>query len=187
MSIWFTSDLHFNNENIIKYNNRPFNSVEEMNEKLIENWNSIVSQEDIVYVLGDFIMGSPKDVKPILDKLKGKIILIVGNHDTNAKLDIYSELNIEIHEVLKLKIGKIIYILFHYPIFIRSWEGQTKNRIYALSGHTHSENKFYENIPWNYNVGVDANNYKPVNIEDIKQAFKEKEENLNKKVEELKC
>lgn len=175
MSVWFTSDLHFNNENVIKYNNRPFNSVEEMNKKLIENWNSVVNNEDLIYVLGDFIMGSPSTVESILSQLNGEIILILGNHDTDAKVKIYKELGIQVNDLLKIKDNNILYILSHYPLFVRSWEGQAKNRIYALSGHTHSENKFYENIPWNYNVGVDANNYKPVNIENIKKAFIEKE------------
>ena len=68
MSIFFIADTHFTEENIIKYENRPFPSVQDMNERLIENWNTRVSEEDIVYVLGDF--GAFGQEKEILSRLK---------------------------------------------------------------------------------------------------------------------
>ena len=81
--IYFTSDTHFNHTNILKYEpeTRPFETIEEMNETLIANWNNVVKEEDTVYVLGDFFMGMLDAIEPIYNRLNGKVILIRGNHD----------------------------------------------------------------------------------------------------------
>ena len=76
--VFFTSDFHANHANIIKYCNRPWNTKEEMTEALIENWNSVVKPDDIVFNLGDFMWASSWN--PILEKLNGHIYLIWGNH-----------------------------------------------------------------------------------------------------------
>lgn len=77
---FFTSDFHFWHANIIKYCNRPFKSVEEMNEELIRRYNSVVSPDDTVYVLGDFAMAF-RPVETITPRLNGKKYLVPGNHD----------------------------------------------------------------------------------------------------------
>ena len=79
--IWFTSDTHFYHSNIIGFCKRPFKNVEDMNETLIENWNRVVGQDDIVFHLGDFCLGGSAEWTKILDRLNGKIYLIMGNHD----------------------------------------------------------------------------------------------------------
>ena len=76
MNCWFTSDLHFGHKNIIKYANRPFANVEEMNAALIKNWNELVKPEDYVYVLGDVSFMRMKDTLNILQQLNGKKGLI---------------------------------------------------------------------------------------------------------------
>ncbi len=78
---FFTSDTHFNHDNIIKYCNRPFANVAEMNERLVLNWNARVSKEDRVFVLGDFALGKKGDADYIFDLLNGEKHLIDGNHD----------------------------------------------------------------------------------------------------------
>jgi calcineurin-like phosphoesterase family protein len=85
MKTWFTSDHHFGHANIIKYCNRPFNSVGHMNAMMEFTWNSIVSPDDLVYYLGDFAM-NPKTVPEIVARLHGKKILIPGNHDRCYRL-----------------------------------------------------------------------------------------------------
>ena len=82
---WFTSDEHFNHENIIKYCSRPFSSLEEMNEALIEKWNERVNGADTVYVVGDMFLGRPEEATPLIKKLKGRKILIRGNHDRSHR------------------------------------------------------------------------------------------------------
>ena len=87
--IFFTSDMHFGHENVIKFDNRPFKTVEEMDEELIRRWNAKVGKGDLVYVLGDMIWKSRNgDAEQLIKSLNGQIILIKGNHDRflhNAK------------------------------------------------------------------------------------------------------
>jgi calcineurin-like phosphoesterase family protein len=79
--VYFTSDTHFYHSNIIGFCKRPFKNVEDMNETLIGNWNRVVSQDDIVFHLGDFCLGGSHEWTKILNRLNGKIYLILGNHD----------------------------------------------------------------------------------------------------------
>jgi len=80
MGIWFTSDTHFYHKNIIKFTNRPWNTVEEMNNALINNWNEVVKPNDTVFHLGDFAFTSNGNWKKLINELNGKIYLILGNH-----------------------------------------------------------------------------------------------------------
>ena len=81
MRIFVVADTHFNHENIIRYCNRPFNNVYEMNEKIIENWNSVVEKDDTVYHLGDYGFGKKEELQEIFNRLNGIKYLIMGNHD----------------------------------------------------------------------------------------------------------
>lgn len=79
--VWFTSDTHFWHENIIRFCNRPFSSIQEMNEELIRRWNETVPEEGVVFHLGDFAFGGAKEWNEVMFRLNGKIYLILGNHD----------------------------------------------------------------------------------------------------------
>ena len=79
--IFFTSDQHFGHKNVIRYDNRPFTSVEDMDEALIRNWNAKVTEKDTVYVLGDISWYNDETTATIFNSLKGHKILIKGNHD----------------------------------------------------------------------------------------------------------
>ena len=81
MNTYVVSDTHFNHENVIRYSNRPYASVEEMNEALIANWNNVVKPEDVVICLGDFALGNKDDIPGIVARLNGMKILVRGNHD----------------------------------------------------------------------------------------------------------
>ena len=112
--IYFISDTHFWHRNIIKYTKRPFETVEQMNEHIIKCWNEVVSPDDVVYHLGDFSFGSSEQVANIIERLNGKIILIMGNHDKSRTVTWW--LRNGIHEVHK---GSMIiedYILSHKPL-----------------------------------------------------------------------
>lgn len=82
MTTWFTSDLHFGHENIIKFCDRPFPNVTMMNQELVWRWNALVEPEDTVFVLGDLALGSPFNESLLMaSMLVGKKFLVPGNHD----------------------------------------------------------------------------------------------------------
>lgn len=168
--IYFTSDTHFGHNRKFIFEPRGFNSIEEMNEAILENWNNVVSDDDDIYVLGDFFLGTDKDfIKDILSKLKGKIHLIIGNHDSEQRLEIYrnSDNIVEITYATLIKYKKHYFYLSHYPTITSNLEASPKDAVYNLFGHVHTKDKFYEDRPYMYNVSVDANKNKPIEINDI--------------------
>ncbi|PZT52200.1 metallophosphoesterase [Paenibacillus silvae] len=148
MSVYYTSDHHFSHNNIIQHENRPFCSIEEMNEKLISQWNNTVSSNDKVYYLGDFVFGGITKWESIIPRLKGKIHLTVGNHDNaNAVKKMIHHFE-EVENMIVRKIDKQHLFLFHYPIEI----GLTPNA-YSIHGHIHSKPSNHVN---QINVGIDS-------------------------------
>lgn len=81
MTVYFSSDLHFNHVNVIKYCNRPWVDVDEMNEGLIDRWNTMVKPADTVWILGDLHLGAFSKAAPLVSRLAGRKLLIPGNHD----------------------------------------------------------------------------------------------------------
>lgn len=159
MKTFFTSDNHFGHKNILKFENRPFSTVEEMDEYMIKQWNNKVSNNDIVYILGDFSFYNKIKTNEILEMLNGKKILITGNHDKSALECKYRfEYISPLHEI---KINKINVVLCHYPML--KWNKSHYGSI-QLHGHTHSN---LMGITNQYNVGVDINNLVPCELEEI--------------------
>lgn len=169
--IYFTSDTHFNHQNILTYEpeTRPFETVEEMNEVIIKNWNDKVKPEDTIYVLGDFFMGALDKVEDILDRLNGKIILIRGNHDTKKRIELYKSKGIEVKDFDHFAYKGRYFILCHFPNnneeFIRMIT-QDNSEVVWLYGHVHS------NAPTGYHdgtfhIGVDTNNLAPISIQEV--------------------
>ena len=164
MNTFFTSDLHFFHENVIKFCNRPFGSVEHMNETLIKNWNSVVGEKDHVWMLGDFSFGKDADTQEVLSLLKGIKHLIVGNHDRKGRSERtfnrdWEKWFVDRHDYYRLKLGEHKFVLCHFPFY--SWE----SGYYNLHGHLHSL-AGYKNKWRQWDVGVDANNYTPILLED---------------------
>ena len=167
--IWVTSDTNFNHANIIKYCNRPFSSVEEMNETIIANWNKVVSKDDTIYHLGDFALGDKSLIPDFLERLNGYKEFLMGNHDnSNIMLEMCKQgliENISWEDVIK--VGKKTIILNHFP-FGSLPDPATNCPIIQLHGHVHST----PDKPWNYfdnqyDVGVDNNNFTPVNLAEL--------------------
>lgn len=169
--IYFTSDLHFNHDRAFIYEPRGFKTVDEMNETLIKNWNETISPYDSVYILGDFFLGTDKEyIHKAIDRLNGTIHLIIGNHDTPAKLNEYKETKVIVEgyaDILSYK--KQNFYLSHYPTLTATLESNPDRAIINLFGHTHSKEKFYEDRPYMYNVSVDANDNRPVDFQTIKE------------------
>lgn len=135
--VWWTSDTHFFHENIIKYCNRPFSDQHEMNDFMIERWNSRVNNGDVVIHVGDFLFGKKNDWNNILDRLNGDIVLVEGNHDRQNLKDasIRSRFK-EIHNLWEVRIGDSnrIFSVCHYPML--TWRGRWYGDIH-VHGHSH--------------------------------------------------
>lgn len=131
---FYISDLHFCHNNVIAFDNRPFKTINEMNEELINRWNSVVSNGDLVYILGDMFWCSPKEATPIIDRLNGQKILVKGNHDRwhDSKFD---KKFVKIDEYIEVDDEGRKVVLCHYPIPC------FKNHFYGsihLYGHVHN-------------------------------------------------
>lgn len=150
MAYFFSSDHHFGHRNIIRYCDRPFNSVPHMNDCLIRNWNETVGKDDIIYYLGDFGFGSHQYLKEIMDNLNGNKVFIRGNHDKQLPVPRSQQ-----HDLFDLKIrpeddNVVHLVLSHYPI--ESWNGKFHGSIH-LHGHCHGR---LQNILTNrIDVGID--------------------------------
>lgn len=163
MSTYFISDTHFGHANIIKYENRPFTSVDHMTEQLISNWNATVSNKDTVYILGDFIWGDEQFTTKIINSLKGNKFLILGNHD-NPKS--YTSPKLQwIKHYAEIKLDSKNIVLCHYPLL--SWNKQHYGSI-NIYGHIHSKHPPFSQQN-QYNACVEINNYTPVSFDVLVQ------------------
>lgn len=185
MNKFFTSDLHLNHCNILKYSNRPFSSIERMNEVLINNINMRAKEDDVLFHIGDFICyGNEKGtigtkVKPeeFLEKIKCKVIFIEGNHDKNNKVKTHLSggvVNIPI--VGRATVSHYPSNDFHCPF---TFNKEILN--YHLCGHVHDLWKHYfdkdKNV-LNINVGIDVWNYQIVSEQEILKYIKEVKKEL---------
>lgn len=170
-NIWLTSDTHFYHSNVIKYSNRPYSSVEEMNEGLIKNWNDNIKDRDIVYFLGDFCLTTRVElIDLIFQRLNGSIHFIRGNHDKfMGKFDKLSEetkskfISISDMKTKTFNFDKRQkFVMCHYPMV--SWDGSYYGSI-MVHGHTHGD--LDNSGTRRLDVGVDNNNMKPFHIEEI--------------------
>lgn len=150
MSVYFISDTHFSHRKILDFENRLYSSVEEMDECMIENWNSTVTDDDIVYHLGDFCLSNQARHIEVIKQLKGKIRLIKGNHDYSKAMKKILPYLDEYHEVgTYIKTHGYQLWLTHYPMEIG-----IRPRKFSIHGHIHSHPSQYIN---QLNVGVDSN------------------------------
>ena len=171
--IYFTSDLHLGHEAVIRMQNRPFTNADEMNRVLIENYNSVVHKNDTVYLLGDICHRlRVEEANDLISGLKGRKILITGNHDKK-----YDERLFEgIYDFKTVSLHGKYFALMHYPML--SWPRSHYGSI-MLHGHIHSDTSY--NISNReaginrYDVGVDANGYMPVSIKQIESFLNQQE------------
>lgn len=168
MQIFFTSDPHYGHANIIKYCSRPFSSVEEMNEAMIQKWNAVVGPGDTVYVLGDFSMG-PKENVFIRKRLNGKVILIKGNHDKKDALLKEAGFD-EIHRKLEIEVDGYKLYLAHIPMHLDAGDRYYPSDLkttppvyydYFLCGHVHDK---WKRQGKTINVGVDVSDFTPLTL-----------------------
>ena len=193
--IFFTSDLHFGHENVIRFDNRPFNTVEEMDEEMIKRWNTKVGKGDIVYVLGDFIWkAATNEAVSVIRRLNGQIILIKGNHDrflhnaaakkALAGIKDYDDICVTLEDGTTRRC-----ILSHY--FVPFYNGHRYQAIH-LHGHSHLTEEAAEESRITtelnekgydlkiYNVGCMYWNYTPVTLDEIleRKAYEQANKNV---------
>ena len=175
MTDFFTADHHFYHTKILDYCQRPFASVEEMNESLIESWNSVVSEGDTVYHLGDFGLAGVGKLAAIKRRLNGSIVLIRGNHDTCSKTAYVERLGfLDVLESMEYEVknsDRKLY-LCHYPA---DNSGMYDDRFsdrrpiiphgsWLIHGHVHTAWRIDKR---QINIGVDVRNYRPLSLEEI--------------------
>lgn len=180
--IFVTSDLHFNHDREFIYKPRGFESVQEMNEGIIERWNTVVHDDDIVYLLGDVCLGggTPEMLntnRKLIERLNGKIHIIAGNHDTDSRIVMYNTctniIDVKWADVLHYK--KYHFYLSHYPALTANLQKESlKQCTCNLYGHTHQNDNFFNDIPFMYHVGVDSQNCYPVLLDIIIEEMEQK-------------
>lgn len=192
MKIFFTSDWHIGHANIIKFSNRPFKDTHEMHSAFIQRYNSVVPLNGICFFLGD--MGTDLNlIKSVLSCLKGKKILILGNHDKGMLAMYNAGFDAVLYNTTLSIYGNLV-TLSHCPLLdtyredtsqmrggenCPNWHGEHKHKKFSmvnngqfhLHGHCHAPNsgksKVQEGKQWD--VGVDGNNYTPVSLYQVEK------------------
>lgn len=160
-NVFFTSDHHFGHKQIIEFESRPFKDVDQMNESMIESWNSVVGSDDKVFHLGDFSFLNKDATHHIVKRLNGYKILILGNHDRGRSRAWWLDAGFE--EVSKYPlIYNDFFFLSHEPMYMN------KHMPYVnVHGHIHGQ-KYEGNN--HFNICVEHWNYKPLSFEQIRDA-----------------
>ena len=181
--VFMTSDLHLCHDREFLYKPRGFNTIWEMNETIVNNWNSIVNMGDQIYVLGDLMLNDNDTGIKLIKQLKGDIHIIRGNHDTDTRMQLYNDCYniVEITEGQFFKYDKYHFYLSHYPCIVSNYDADKplKARTISLCGHSHTKDKFQDiDKGLIFHVELDTNNCYPWLlddiIEDIKNKIKEK-------------
>lgn len=173
MSTLFIADTHFSHANIIKYCNRPFSHVGEMNAAMIENWNSVVKHGDTVYHLGDFSLGQGA-AEPLFDRLNGDIHLVLGNHDEKA-LALQGRRDggkrfASVSDLKEIVVEGQKIVLCHYAF--RVWNNHLHGS-WSLYGHTHGTLPDDPTL-LSLDVGVDCWNFFPVTMDQLRKRMSKK-------------
>lgn len=182
--VFFTSDTHFGHANIMRFCKRPFESVEEMDRVLIENWNAKVGKDDTVFHMGDFAWGGAAEWSHLLDVLNGRIYLVLGNHDMrNINQGFMKRFEwVGFQALINVEGRKVL--LNHYPMLCYAGSyGSRKDMVYQLFGHVHSSDtcdnidfpRMSHLFPTQYDVGVDNNNFTPISFTEVDAIIKKQQ------------
>lgn len=169
--IYFTSDQHLGHPAIISMQKRPFRDLGDMNRTIINNFNSMVHKDDTVFILGDICHRLPVDAaNDLIAELKGRKILVTGNHDKKYDQRLFEE----IYDFKTVSLNGRFFALMHYPML--SWP-KSHHGSYQLHGHIHAKKDYnLQNrldVVRRYDVGVDANDFYPVSVEQIIRFFED--------------
>lgn len=191
--IYFTSDWHLGHANVINFSKRPFTDLDNMHAALISNFNKIVTPDSVTYFLGDIVFLGSEKSKELIDQLNGTKILVLGNHDKGVESSYNSGFDVVLNSAT-IFIEQEKVTLSHYPLVGlyrentekmknrtegEGWHGEFRHTAagftvknegqFHLHGHIHSPNsgQSTRTLGRQFDVGVDANNYRPVHIGEI--------------------
>ncbi|WP_076068860.1 metallophosphoesterase [Sphingomonas montana] len=159
MTLFFTADTHFGDHRTRNIHRRPFPGVAEMDAALVAGWNAVVGPDDDVWHLGD-VARRLQDVGPLLARLNGRKHLLRGNNDAPGIADCAGWASVG--DYAELTVGGTAIVACHYPF--RSWNGQHRGTL-NLHGHSHGKLK---SLPRQHDVGVDARNFRPVTLAELR-------------------
>jgi calcineurin-like phosphoesterase family protein len=161
-NVFFTADTHFGHGNIMRFSNRPWPTIELHDEALIRNWNEVVRLKDDVWHLGDFNFRSTLKTPDYVNRLNGRIHLVLGNHD-DAYAKKFPRLFASVQEAKYLRIGNEKITLYHYAQ--RVWRN-SHHGAWHLFGHSHN---CLPPLNRSMDVGVDAQNYTPISFDAVRE------------------
>lgn len=167
MKTFFTADLHLGHTNILRYANRPFKTIEEMDEAIIERWNKKIQPGDRVFLVGDFAFRNGLRYRA---RLNGRITLIRGNHDKPHRLRGVFE---DVYDLFTFKEKDFIIVLCHFAL--RVWD-RSHFGAWHLFGHSHGK---LPGLGKSFDVGVDAHNFEPRSLDEIVAIMKTLPDNEN--------
>ena len=175
MTIWYTADTHFGHENILRFCNRPFSSVSQMDATLLKNMWKLVKPDDHLWILGDLAFGAKaKDsayVETIFNQLPGaERHLVIGNHDLEPTLELPWDSVSNYKELRDGPQGQL-NTLCHYPMV--TWNHARRGAL-QLFGHVHNNWRGTRN---SVNVGVDVWDFQPVTFDDVARRAKKLPQN----------
>ena len=164
--LWFTSDHHFNHDNVIGYSQRPFRDIEHMNAELVERYNAVVKPEDEVYFVGDVFFGRDLEKnRGILGSMHGTKTLIKGNHDRMSTTKFKSLGFAEVKAQHVLRLGGRLCLLRHFPTILTDLRRVPEDMEFLIHGHTHDVRQWSDG--YKIHVGVDAWDYRPVSEAEV--------------------
>ena len=176
--IYVTSDLHFCHDKPFLFEPRGFTTINDHDNTIIKNWNSIVKDADEVYVLGDLMLMNNEKGISYIRQLKGKIHVILGNHDTSNRVALYKTCSniVDICYATIIKYNKQSFYLSHYPTITSAAANTRKSGdiLYNLFGHTHQNTNFYNDSFFMYHVGLDSHANCPITLDHIIEDCKAK-------------
>ena len=173
--IFFTSDLNFCHSKPFLYEPRGFDNIYDMNETIIQKFNAVMDWTDKLYILGDCFLNNNEEGMKYMMRLPGEKYIIFGNHDTDTRQCLMGEAGFHCLGYAHVqKFGSYRFFMCHYPAMTANFDlnKPLKSRTLSLSGHTHSKEIW--DAAGGYNVALDAHDCYPVEIEEIKEAFRRK-------------
>ena len=183
--IFVCADLHFSHKNIIKYENRPFEDIHDMNKQLVRNWNRVVKKDDIVFVLGDVSFASRRITRELVTKLNGHKRLIMGNHDRDRSVQKWMDIGFEWVSPFPVIINEYCVLMHEPPQYFND-----ACPYFYVYGHVHGTADYASHTEHSACVSIERLDYTPALLEDVLSgaAYQNRKELTNgQKVLEVPC